>query len=149
MVFIPIMRRVNLSNSLTDDHRNSGRPSQRLIERNTRLLAVTNMYPTPHAPAAGTFVEQQIKSLRQIGLHIDVIFVDRARRGVGVYFSLRRQIHARIANFQPDIVHAMYGGVMAYQVIRTVNDRPTVVTFHGSDLLGEHLSGSLRKLMAG
>jgi teichuronic acid biosynthesis glycosyltransferase TuaC len=43
----------------------------------------------------------------------------------------------------------MYGGVMADQVTRTVNDRPTVVTFHGSDLLGEHLSGTVRKLIAG
>ncbi len=103
----------------------------------------------PHTPASGTFVEQQIKGLRQIGLNIDVMFVDRAQRGMGIYLGLRRQIHTRIANFQPDMVHVMYGGVMADQVIRAVNDRPTVVTFHGSDLLGEHLSGLLRKLMAG
>jgi glycosyltransferase involved in cell wall biosynthesis len=38
---------------------------------------------------------------------------------------------------------------MAYQVTNTVEDRPTVVTFHGSDLLGEHLSGLLRKYLAG
>jgi glycosyltransferase involved in cell wall biosynthesis len=42
----------------------------------------------------------------------------------------------------------MYGGVMADKVTSIVKDRPTVVTFHGSDLLGEHLSGCLRQLMA-
>jgi glycosyltransferase involved in cell wall biosynthesis len=43
----------------------------------------------------------------------------------------------------------MYGGIMAGIITRTVNDRPTVVSFCGSDLLGEHLSGALRKLIAG
>jgi glycosyltransferase involved in cell wall biosynthesis len=114
-----------------------------------RILAVTNIYPTPQAPFSGNFVEQQIKGLRQIGLDVDVLFVDRGQKGMGVYMGLGGQIQVSIKRFQPDIVHAMYGGVMAGQVTKTVNDRPTVVTFHGSDLLGEHLSGVLRKLIAG
>jgi teichuronic acid biosynthesis glycosyltransferase TuaC len=114
-----------------------------------RILAITNMYPTPQAPFSGNFVEQQIKGLRQIGLDVDVLFVDRGQKGMGVYMSLGGQIQVRVKRFQPDIVHAMYGGVMAGQVTRAVNDRPTVITFHGSDLLGERLSGVLRKLIAG
>jgi len=43
----------------------------------------------------------------------------------------------------------MYGGVMADLVTMTVRDRPTVVTFHGSDLLGEQLSGIARRVIAG
>jgi len=39
----------------------------------------------------------------------------------------------------------MYGGVMADQIVRRNHLRPVVVTFHGSDLLGENLSGWLRK----
>jgi teichuronic acid biosynthesis glycosyltransferase TuaC len=114
-----------------------------------RILAVTNLYPTPRAPASGTFVEQQIKGLRQAGLDVDVMFLDRAQRGMGVYLGLRQRIHAKIRNYEPDLVHVMYGGVMADEVTRTVADRPTVVSFCGSDLLGEHLSGILRKLIAG
>jgi hypothetical protein len=105
-----------------------------------RILAVTNMYPTRQAPGLGTFVEQQIQGLRQIGLNVDLLFLDRVQQGMSVYVGLRRRIQAKIERFQPDIVHAMYGGVMAGQVTKTVNDKPTVVTFHGSDLLGEHLS---------
>src|SRR5882724_7914480 len=113
-----------------------------------RLLAVTNIYPTPQAPAQGTFVEQQIKGLREVGLDVDVMFLDRAQRGMGVYLGLGRQIRARIANYQPDLVHVMYGGVMADEVTRAIVDRPTVVSFCGDDLLGELLSGILRKLIS-
>jgi teichuronic acid biosynthesis glycosyltransferase TuaC len=113
-----------------------------------RILAVTNMYPTSQNPTLGIFVEQQIKGLRQIGLDVDVFVVDRASKGMGAYWGLKRQNRARVASFQPDIVHVMYGGVMADQVTSIVDHRPIVVTFHGSDLLGEHLSGFLRKSIA-
>jgi len=114
-----------------------------------RILAVINQYPTPPFPAAGTYVEQQIKGLREMGVHVDILFVDRLREGMRAYLKLRGQIRQTIAQVQPQIVHVMYGGVMSDQVTRMVDDRPTIVTFHGSDLLGEHLSGVVRKLIAG
>jgi hypothetical protein len=36
-----------------------------------RVLAVTNVYPTADLPACGTYVEQQIKGLRQVGVNVD------------------------------------------------------------------------------
>ncbi len=113
-----------------------------------RILAVTNMYPTPRATDSGVFVEQQVKGLRQIGLDVDVMFVDRRQGGMRAYVGLRRQIRARIDHLQPDLVHVMYGGVMAGQVTGNVHDRPTVVTFHGSDVLGERFSGWRRRLIS-
>jgi teichuronic acid biosynthesis glycosyltransferase TuaC len=114
-----------------------------------RVLAVTNLYVTPEVPWLGTYVEQQITGLRQIGLDFDVLFLDRARNGVGVYLFLARQLRTRIAKFKPDLVHVMYGGVMAHVVTSAVTRIPTIVTFHGSDLLGEHLSGRIREAIAG
>jgi teichuronic acid biosynthesis glycosyltransferase TuaC len=114
-----------------------------------RILAVSNLYPTPQTPASGSFVEQQIKGLRQIGLDVDVMFVDRVQRGMGAYLGLRQQVSARVAHFQPHVIHVMYGGVMADIVTRAVNDKPTIVSFCGSDLLGELLSGVLRKWISG
>jgi teichuronic acid biosynthesis glycosyltransferase TuaC len=114
-----------------------------------RILAVTNMYPTPEVPHLGVFIEQQIKGLRQIGLEVDTAFVDRHSRGMRAYIGLGHRIAARCAATQPDLVHVMYGGIMADRITRAVKERPTVVTFHGSDLLGEHLSGLLRELIAG
>ena len=113
-----------------------------------RVLAVTNMYPTPQAPGLGTFVEQQVEGLRRLGLTVDVLLVDRVQDGMWVYLGLGRRLRARIEHFQPHVIHVMYGGVMADLVTRAVTDRPTVVTFHGSDLLGEHLSGVVRHWLA-
>jgi teichuronic acid biosynthesis glycosyltransferase TuaC len=114
-----------------------------------RILAVTNIYPTLQAPALGTFVEQQVKGLRRIGLDVEVMLVDRAQRGMGAYLGLSRQVRARVAQFQPHVVHVMYGGVMADTITRAIHDRPIVVSFCGSDLLGELLSGILRRLISG
>jgi teichuronic acid biosynthesis glycosyltransferase TuaC len=113
-----------------------------------RILAVTNMYPADHAPDTGVFVEQQIAGLKQIGLEIEVMFVDRIKQGMRVYLGLESQIQAAVSRFQPDVIHSMYGGVLAGQVTSAVKDRPTVVTFHGSDLLGENLSGTIRKAIS-
>lgn len=113
-----------------------------------RILVVTNMYPTPRLPASGTFVEQQVKSLRQLGFEVEVMFVDRTQEGMGAYRDLGRKVHVRSGDFHADAVHIMYGGIMADEVTRAVTDRPTVVSFCGSDLLGERLSGYMRKLIS-
>jgi teichuronic acid biosynthesis glycosyltransferase TuaC len=114
-----------------------------------RILAVTNMYPTPATPTSGTFVEQQIAGLRQVGLDVEILFVNRIGDGMRAYLKVPDALRARIKTYDPDLVHVMYGGVMAAQVTRTVRDRSVVVTFHGSDLLGEILSGKVRKMIAG
>ena len=113
-----------------------------------RVLAVTNLYPTPQRPGSGTFVEQQIVGLRRIGLDVDVMFVNRGEGGMGSYFTMGAELQNRIEHFQPDVVHIMYGGVLAERVTRIVKDRPTVVSFCGSDLLGERLSGPLRRIIS-
>jgi glycosyltransferase involved in cell wall biosynthesis len=112
-----------------------------------RVLAVTNMYPSVSAPAEGSFVEQQVTGLRQIGLDVDVLHVDRSGSGAAAYFDVGRSVRERIKVFRPDLVHVMYGGVMPEIVTRAVRDLPVIVSFCGSDLLGENLH-FLRKLMA-
>jgi len=113
-----------------------------------RLLAVTNIYPTRQRPALGTFVEQQLTSLSHLGIDVDVLFVDRAHLGMQSYVGLGRRVRGRVATTRPDLVHIMYGGVMAAVVTRAITDRPMVVSFCGSDLYGELLSGRLRKMVS-
>jgi teichuronic acid biosynthesis glycosyltransferase TuaC len=113
-----------------------------------RILAVTNLYPTPQHPAMGTFVEQQIEGLKRIGLDVDVMFVNRRERGMCSYLTIGAELRNRIKHFQPDVVHVMYGGVLAERVTSVVEDRPSVVSLCGSDLLGEHLSGPLRSVIS-
>ena len=115
-----------------------------------RVLAVTNMYPTPETPTAGLFIEAQVEGLRRIGVDVEVLLLNRLLGGAKVYRGLGR----RLAPFfegggAPDLVHAMYGGVMAERVVASIGGRvPVVVTFHGSDLQGSPLSPPHRRILA-
>jgi len=109
------------------------------------ILAVTNIYPTAARPTLGLFVEQQVKGLREIGLTVKVFYVDRAGQGMGAYFRMLKPLSAAVQQNRPALVHVMYGGVMADRVARWNAHCPTIVTFHGSDLLGENFSGRWRK----
>jgi glycosyltransferase involved in cell wall biosynthesis len=113
-----------------------------------RLLAVTNMYPSSAHPAQGVFVAEQVKGLRAIGLQVRVLFIDRLAEGPWAYYRIGARIHEAVAEFHPDVIHCMYGGVMADQIVRRHRLRPVVVTFHGSDLLGERLARLPRRVIA-
>lgn len=114
-----------------------------------RVLAVTNMYPSAASPWVGTFVEQQIEGLRRLGLKVRVLCLERPHGGVGArtmhflsggvraYSGAGGRIRRLAAEVRPDIVHVMYGGVMAELVTRAVSGTPIVVSFCGADLLGE------------
>jgi len=109
------------------------------------ILAVTNIYPSPTRPTCGVFIEQQIAGLREIGLKVNVFYVDRAEDGMKAYFRMLRPLAAAVQETKPALLHVMYGGIMADRVTGWSRRLPTVLTFHGSDLLGENLSGCLRK----
>jgi glycosyltransferase involved in cell wall biosynthesis len=113
-----------------------------------RILAITNMYPSAEFPGRGVFVQEQVRGLGAIGLEVRVLFVDRRQEGPLAYYRMRNRISNAVATFDPDAIHVMYGGVMADQVTRGHHVRPIVVTFHGSDLLGENLSGWTRKIIS-
>jgi glycosyltransferase involved in cell wall biosynthesis len=113
-----------------------------------RILAVTNMYPSERFPGRGVFIQEQIKSLITVGLSVRVLFIDRRQEGPLAYYWMGTRLVQALDEFSPDLVHVMYGGVMADRIVRDFHVRPVVVTFHGSDLLGENLSGWARKLIS-
>ncbi len=113
-----------------------------------RVLAITNMYPSEEFPGRGAFIYEQVQSLIAVGLKVRVLFIDRRREGPSTYYHMGSRLRAALREFAPDVVHVMYGGVMADQVMRHYHARPMLVTFHGSDLLGENLSGWARKLIS-
>lgn len=112
------------------------------------ILAVTNMYPSPERPGSGVFIEQQVQGLLSRGMDVRVMFADRRKQGPSVYYRIGTMLQRELADFTPHLVHVMYGGVMAERVTKQRGLPPTVVTFHGSDLLGENLSGLARKLIS-
>jgi Glycosyl transferases group 1 len=111
-----------------------------------RILVATNMYPSEARPANGTFVADQVESLRQAGEDVELLFVDRKGGGRKVYRKLADTARRSVENSMPDLVHVMYGGVMAEVITRAVQSVPVLVSFCGSDLLGtpdNGLAGSL------
>lgn len=113
-----------------------------------RVLAVTNMYPASTSPHAGRFVKEQIEGLRRAGVDVEVLFIDRLRDGMRAYADLPGLLSKAVMRSVPDLVHSMYGGIMARLVVHVVKDRPVVVSFHGSDLLGQSFERPARKLFA-
>lgn len=113
-----------------------------------RVLAITNMHPSDQFPGRGVFIQEQVKSLIAAGLEMRVLFADRLREGPTVYYRMGAALLQAFHEFAPDVIHVMYGGVMARRVVRQYHLRPTLVTFHGSDLLGENLSGWARKAIS-
>ena len=105
------------------------------MARGTSVLAVTNIYPNPRSPSSGTFVERQVAGLREAGLAVEVLFVDREAEGMVSYAKVRSRVRAALAAGDHDLVHVMYGGILADQATRAAG-MPTVVSFFGSDLMG-------------
>lgn len=114
-----------------------------------KALVVTNLYPTSPGAGRGAFVKSQVEGLRSIGVEVEVLYVDRAGRGRSVYRELGRLVKRATVESAPDVVHVMYGGVTADVVTKSITDRPVVVTYYGSDLLGLPRSASwVRRLSA-
>lgn len=100
-----------------------------------RSLVVTNIWPTPAVPGTGTFVLDRVESLRAAGVDVDVMYFPRTE-GRSVYRGLGKRVADAVGEREPDVVHVMYGGVMADEVTRRVRSRPVVISFCGTDLLG-------------
>lgn len=107
---------------------------------------MTNIYPTSAAPTTGTFVADQVESLRAIGVDVDLLHVLRTDRGRRAYSGLGRTARQRVTASRPDIVHVMYGGVMASVVTRVVRDRPVLISYCGDDLQGGRGGGVVAEL---
>ena len=112
-----------------------------------RVLVVTNIYPTDAHPANGAFVAAQVESLREIGIDVEVLFVDRLGGGRAVYRKLGRKVRASFETVKPDLVHVMYGGVMSAAATRAIRECPVLVSFCGSDLLGAR--GRIVEMLSG
>lgn len=113
-----------------------------------RILAITNILPAPDAPHLGRFVEQQIKALQRTGLELDVLYLNRRVEGMRTYASLPAMLKKAVDRFKPHLIHVMYGGIMSRIVTGVIRDLPVMVTFHGSDLLGQPFERPLRRLFA-
>ena len=96
-----------------------------------KVLAITSIYPVKRDPGLGAFVATQIDSLRELGVHVDILFLDVTRskwellRGIS---EVRRK--AKTGEYDLAHVHFGYNGIPA----ALQNVFPFVVSFCGTDL---------------
>ena len=96
-----------------------------------RVLIVTNMYPSPGAPARGTFVREQVEALRELDA-LEVELFAFSGGGARAYARAAVALRRRFAGHDFDVVHAHYG--LSGLVALALGGAPLVVTFHGTDL---------------
>lgn len=111
-----------------------------------KVLVVTNLYPTEKKPTWGTFVREQVESLRAAypdELDIDVYLVDGSQSKTS-YLKALFELPRFVRQGKYDLVHAHYGLTLVSLLLVRV---PIVVTFHGSDLLKQPVA-TLSKLLA-
>jgi teichuronic acid biosynthesis glycosyltransferase TuaC len=99
------------------------------------LLVITNMWPEPHRPAYGVFVERQVQALEEAGLRCDVLYLRGYLSKINYVLSV--PLLARLtlsARGRYRVVH-VHGGEMALTA-RFLLTRPMIVTYHGDDVLG-------------
>jgi teichuronic acid biosynthesis glycosyltransferase TuaC len=95
-----------------------------------KVLVVTNMYPTAEMPSYGTFVREQVESLRREGVEVDVFFVN-ARKNMLNYLWAIPRFWGRLLTHRYDLIHSHYLHVNI--VARAQFLYPVVITHHSGD----------------
>lgn len=108
-----------------------------------RVLMVTSEWPTVENPSGVPFLVNQVESLRQLGISVDV-FSFRGNGQPRQYYDAWRRLsrEKQIENY--DLVHAQFG--QSGLIVPKSLSCPVVVTFHGSDLNGYYNSKGNLKL---
>jgi glycosyltransferase involved in cell wall biosynthesis len=91
---------------------------------------VTAPLPTAARPGTWAAVARQIESIRSLGIEVDVLEIDGPR----AIKYLHAVGHLRERALSADLIHAHYG--YCGWVSRLQKQKPLVVSFMGSDLLG-------------
>lgn len=94
-----------------------------------RALIVTNMWPSPDAPALGAFVRDQVDALRRLpGVELEVFAFPP-----GGYVRAAREIRAAHRGERFDVVHAHFG-LTAWVALALGGGAKRAVTLHGTDV---------------
>ncbi len=106
-----------------------------------KVLVVTNMYPNPANPAYGIFVQEQVRSLREAGVEIDVLFVNGRKSRLNYLWGFFR-LWGRLLTHRYDLIHAHY--VFSGIIARAQFLYPVIVTYHGAELFLERFKNQGR-----
>ncbi len=97
-----------------------------------RVLVVTNLYPHPGAPDFGTFVRDEVESIRSLGVHVDVFFFN-GRASRWNYLKAYPAFWKVLRREEYHLVHAHYA--LSGMVARAQLKAPVIVTIHGIEVV--------------
>lgn len=103
---------------------------------NIKVLVVTNMYPTEKDPFYGTFIKEQVESLRKEGVIIDVVFINGKEKRLN-YFTSIIPLLKKLNSNHYDIIHAhhtycVYHITIVKALLRIKT--PLLLTFHEGEV---------------
>lgn len=99
-----------------------------------RVLAVTNLWPYDGDPSHGAFVAAQMESVKELGVEIDVVFVNGRANAFAYLFGAIRMLALNFRRSRYDLIHAHTGhcAVLARLQVKY----PVVVSYVGYDVYG-------------
>jgi len=95
------------------------------------ILVFTNMYPYPEKPYYGIFVKEQAESLRQMGIGIDVLFVNGEISKFN-YIKTFRQLFNKLSEKQYNIIHCHH--TYCAFIATLLKKVPVILTFHEGEI---------------
>jgi glycosyltransferase involved in cell wall biosynthesis len=101
-------------------------------DRPLRVLAVTNLYPSPRDPVFGIFVQRQMQAVQRSGVSVSYEIID-GRASSWNYVTAYRRVTRLARPGAFDVVHAHYG---LSGFVAAGQPLPLVVSFCGDDLNG-------------
>jgi glycosyltransferase involved in cell wall biosynthesis len=109
-----------------------------------RVLMLTNMYPHEADASFGTFVFEQVRALRVLGVEVDVLFVNGRQSQLNYLVGYPR-LWRQLALVRYDLIHAHY--VFSGLIARAQGRVPVVQSFHAPGQM-ETYQGWLCKRLA-
>jgi len=107
----------------------------------TKVLVITNMYPSEKAPSFGVFIKNQVEEIRNRGFSVDVIGIKDYRMGrlftIKKYLTWIMKILSKLMRWKKyDIIHCHYvfpSGLFGL-MFKKVYGAKVIVTAHGGDI---------------
>ena len=95
-----------------------------------KVLVLTNMYPSKKRRYFGIFIEEQVASLRNQGIEVDVLFVNGLENKLNYLWGFFR-LWGTLLTHRYDLIHAHY--VFSGMIARAQFLCPVVLTHHGPE----------------
>lgn len=87
------------------------------------------------------FIESEIEALETVGLEIKKLFF-LSRKSIIDFLKEKKNLEKQIISFKPDLIHVHTGSTTTFLVaLSKKRNIPWIITFGGSELLGNHHSG--------